>query len=499
MQVASVAAGLRRLAARLAIAVGFAVLIATAACDAATPASPTTPAPAVAVDLTVPVEPNETPRPADPLAVPRVGLSVDSGSETTPLGTPAAGVVGVVSSEVQAPTPAQVAPQVAHGEVLAQRLVATYGPGEIDGIMPRFYPDGTGLSARYAVDQFQIRYLSTDESEAPLEIVARLYVPKIDASSPLPIFVYGAGTTGLADACAPTREEPTVRNWGDYHAHMLSYAAQGYIGIIPDYAGFNDDSQMQRYFVADLEARVLLDAARAVYRLFEAPEASPVPNVTPDRAVFFSGYSQGGHAVFAVRDIASQYAPDVPIRGVIGHGATTDLAALMRDSPYFAPYLLYAFADYYGDDAVDLRQLLQPRWLATLDADLTQCIDAMPDIYGNSAGALYQPEFLDALFADALEERFPALNEVLERNNTGLVASSVPVFLPQGTADPIVTNASQEAFVAKLCDAGGLVTYQIYPDVHHFRMRQVSFVDTLDWMATIRSGGTPANVCAPLG
>jgi dienelactone hydrolase len=391
------------------------------------------------------------------------------------------------------PTPAPTATPDPRGSLLERGHLATFQREQINQVSARLYPAGTALPARYPVDRYVIRYASTDESGAPQEILAQLYVPRLDVPAALPVLVYGAGTTGLGDHCAPSREQPAVRNWGDYLAHMLSYSAQGYIAILPDYAGFNDESRLQRYFIADLESRVLLDAARAVYRFFEGESLL----ATPQRAVFFAGYSQGGHAAFAVRDVASKYAPEVPIRGAIGHGASTDLTALLRDSPYFAPYVLYALADYYGREGVDISRLLQPRWLATLDVDVTtKCIDAMASYYGNDPRQLYQPGFYDALFGGRLEQAFPALHQVLERNNAGLVSSSIPALVIQGTADPIVKLQSQDAFVAKLCAAGGRVTYVKYPNVHHFQTRQVGFKDTLAWMQTVLEGGTPPSVCA---
>ena len=378
------------------------------------------------------------------------------------------------------------------GAVLERRLLGTVSQDQITRTTARLYPAGTALPPRHPVDRYLIRFLSSDEGDAPLEIVAQLFLPRAEGAAALPVFVYGAGTTGLGDHCAPSREQPAVRNWGDYEAHMLSYATQGYIAVLPDYAGFNDERRLQRYFVADLEGRVLLDAARAVYRFFEG---QPLP-VTPEAAVFFGGYSQGGHAAFAVRDTAPRYAPDVPIKGAIGHGATTDVTALLRDSPYFAPYLLYAYADFYGRDRVDPARLLHPRWLPTLAADVTtRCIDAMPGYYGNDPRQLYHPTFFDALYGNRLGEAFPALKEVLDPNSTGLAPSRVPVLVLQGTADPIVPPRTQQAFVEKLCAAGGRVTYLTYPNVHHFHTRQVGFKDTLAWMETILAGGAPRSVC----
>ncbi|HEV2121503.1 MAG TPA: lipase family protein [Chloroflexota bacterium] len=378
------------------------------------------------------------------------------------------------------------------GTLREQRLLATFQPSQIIQTNARFYPQGTALPPKFAVDQYAIRYQSTDATGAPIDILAQLFLPKVDDATAAPVLVYGAGTTGLGDQCAPSREQPTVRNWGDYLAHMLSYASQGYIAILPDYAGFHDETQLQRYFIAESEGRVLLDAARAIYRFFDG-DASPV---TPEPGVFFAGYSQGGHAAFAAGDAAPHYAPDVPIKGVIGHGPATDVRALLKDGPYFAPYVLQSFADFYGTEAVDVTRIFQPRWLPTLAADvMSRCVDALASYYGSDARQLYQPDFLNALYNARLEESFPALKDVLDRNSAGLVPSGVPALVLHGLADPFISTRAQDAFIAKLCAADGQVTYLTYPNVHHFQVRQVSFKDTLAWMDAIRSGGSPRSTC----
>ena len=114
---------------------------------------------------------------------------------------------------------------------------------------------------------------------------------------------------------------------------MLSYATQGYVAVIPDYAGFNDDSRLQAYFVADLEARVLLDAARAVFAFFAGgpgpvtPRARSSTPATPRAATPPSPRGTSWRA----------YAPDVPMTGVIGHGASTDVTRCCGTAPTSPP------------------------------------------------------------------------------------------------------------------------------------------------------------------
>jgi ribosomal protein S18 acetylase RimI-like enzyme len=428
------------------------------------------------------------------------------GTRAGPIGggiaAPVAPTAPVATATAVPPTPAPPTPTPTpdpRGSILERRQLAAFSAAQVNQIAPRSYAPGTAPAARYAVEQHLLRFVSTDEKTGdPLEISAHLYVPRLDAPAELPVFVYGAGTTGLDDQCAPTREQPAVRNWGDYQVHMLLYAAQGYISILPDYAGFNDPARLNRYFVAESESRVMLDAARAVFKLYETQPfaGTPAAPATPQQAVFFAGYSVGGHAAFGVRDIVSRYAPGMPIKGVIGHGASNDVTALFRDSPYFAPYVLQSFADYYGAGVVEPGRVLQTRWANTLAQDVVaRCIDAMPGYYGTNPSVVYQPAFQDALYNNRLEQGYPALKEVLDRNLTGLASSSIPALVVQGGGDPIVTARSQDAFVSRLCAAGGRVTYITYPGVHHFQTRQVGFRDTHSWMQTISGGGAPRTTC----
>ncbi|HET7770068.1 MAG TPA: lipase family protein, partial [Chloroflexota bacterium] len=416
------------------------------------------------------------------------------------LETPAPAPTLAPPTEVPTPTPVPPTPTPdPRGTLLERRPPTTFQPVQINQIMPRLYPAGTSNPARYPVEVHFIRYVSTEPNGERLDILAQVYLPRVDAATPMTVLVYGAGTTGLGDQCAPSREQPTARNWGDYQAHLLSYASQGYITIMPDYAGFNDGNRLQRYFVAQSEARVLLDATRALYKFFQEAAPGSLGGASPSKSVFYAGYSQGGHAAFAVRDEYLSYAPDVPVTGVIGHGGSMDLTALLRDSPSFAPMLLYSLSDFHGTTGplgVDVGKLLNARWLPTLAVDMnTKCIDQMAGYYTNNHATVYSPQFNAALMGNRLEPEFPSVKEALERNSTGQAASNVPALVVQGATDPIVTQRTADAFVARLCAAGQHVNYILYPGVHHYQTRQVGFRDTMSWMDAVARGAPPPSTC----
>jgi predicted esterase len=240
----------------------------------------------------------------------------------------------------------------------------------------------------------------------------------------------------------------------------------------------------------------MLDATRAVYELFNQ-NLLPQIQARPAQAIFYSGYSQGGHGAFAALDIASQYAPELPIRGVIGHATAPNVEALLRERPPLAPYIIYSYLNHYGD-IINPEAVFLPNWLATFYADAsTKCVDEAYEYYPEDPKLLYRPEFIEALYGDRLAETFPAFKEVLESNYVGSSPdTSVPVVLFHGEADNIVTPETNERFIARLCNLGKNVSYKFYPEINHFQTRQFSFVDSITWMRNILSGQSPESQCS---
>jgi acetyl esterase/lipase len=350
----------------------------------------------------------------------------------------------------------------------------------------------------YVIDLYRLRYKTVDHNDRVTEVEANLYVPQVDEPTDFPILIYGPGTTGLSDICAPLNEVSSGNNWGAYHSYMLEYTAQGLIGVLPNYQGFDDANLEQPYFISEFQARALLDAARAAYNFFN--ESSAV-TARPLEAVFMAGYSSGGHAAFAAKDFAASYAPELPFKGVIGHGPTTNAITLFKEAPVFSPYIVQAYRDFYGPQVIDPVDVFQDRWLTRFEADVfNRCVDGLFSYYSSNARQMYRPEFREALYADRLQALTPAFKAALEDNAAGLLPAGVdiPVLILQGTADQIVTPPSQKQFALNLCALGNHVTYRSYPAVDHANIRRVSFWDTINWIKSAAGGDLPQSSCASL-
>jgi acetyl esterase/lipase len=341
---------------------------------------------------------------------------------------------------------------------------------------------------RFAVATYRLRYNSTDFDESGAAITAELFVPILGGPgdpADRPVLVFGSGTTGIADSCAPSLEQWEVRHFGDYRANMLAYAAQGFIVLFPDYLGFNDPSRPQRYFSRPAEAHAMLDGVRAVFRYF-AGGSRPVRLA---QKVFVAGYSQGGHAAFAAADLLRSYAPELSLGGVIGFGATTDVEALLREGPAYAPLIFYNYAAMYGQADIDPAAYLQERFAVSLDRDLSEmCVDQFQSYYGFDGAKLYRPEFYRELYAYRLAASYPLLSRRLAENRAGLSWHGLPALVLQGGTDFVVNPPTQLRFVEELRKAGSAVRYLVYPEVPHRGIRQAGFAASVDWMERLARG-----------
>lgn len=377
------------------------------------------------------------------------------------------------------------------GSIITSQFDRTYSTDDISSFVEGLYGAYDIRDPRYSVDLYRVAFNTTDENGKILSVRGQMYVPKTESAKQLPVYVFGAGTTGIEDHCAPSKEIVSVNNWGGYNAHMLSYATQGYIVFFPDYEGFNDLARVHHYFHARLEANVMLDAARATYDFYNK---NPDINPEPQKAVFFAGYSQGGHAAFAARDYAQEYAPEVPIKGVIGYAPAPNIRTLLLENPNLAPYLVVAYNDLYPD-VVTPERILNDRFLTDLQDKTTEyCISEASTLFSKKMEDVYRPEFIQALnsgFAGAYQD----MGEIFEENGAGYREGDIPILYLQGGGDPITSEKSANLFLKESCANNNTITYQLYPGVHHYQTRQVSYIDTFEWMELILAGNEVENYC----
>lgn len=403
--------------------------------------------------------------------------------------------VGALPFRQPPPTIDPVAKNIPFGtEFVSLEPVRTYTSGQTLQAINRFVP-GKGITARYPVQEYRLTFNVTVETGRNEPITATIYVPQKAATdnTTFPFIVYGAGSVGLDDRCAPSREDPRNPDVGNYPNQMIAQASQGYIVALPNYEGLDNPDRIHVYFNSELEGRTLLGAADVL--LSQKQITLPFRNNT----VFFGGYSQGGHAAFAAADRAGTYTPNLRVGGVFGHGPTTDISDFLLMNPNLAPYFVYAYDVYYPE--VEPSQMLSPRALRRLSRASTLCVDEAFAYNSTSGAATYTEEFWAALSSEnpdqELREKFPVLAKLFEVNDAGITYLEYPTLFLQGTGDPIITAEAQQVFIDKLCSRGVPVSLQTYEGLHHWFTRQESFLDTNAWINALADSESVEVVCNP--
>jgi len=177
-----------------------------------------------------------------------------------------------------------------------------------------------------SIDVYQIQYETVGGQGEAASASGALMVPTgSDAScqGKRPIVLYSHGTTAARDfniANLPAS--------GNSEGLVLAaiFAAQGYIVVAPNYAGYDTSSlSYHPYLDADQQSKDMIDALTA------ARSALPVataPSVTGNGKVLVTGYSQGGYVAMATQ------------RAMQAAGTPATAAA-----PMSGPYALSAFGD----------------------------------------------------------------------------------------------------------------------------------------------------------
>ena len=395
--------------------------------------------------------------------------------------------------------PQTAAPQsISAGDVLQSTYLGRVSPATIQGQARPLFGGYGGPLVENEVDVYLILFATTDLDGTLTAITAQVFLPVLkEGEEPVALYAFGSGTTGVGSECAPSKEAAYEARYGHsigyYRAYMQAYAGRGFVAILPDYLGFDDPGRPQAYFHAVAEARVMLDAIRAAHEfLAEQAPGMPAPTHT-----FAGGYSQGGHAAFAAADLRPTYAPDVPLHGMIGFAPTTNVERLLREGPYYAPYIAVSYASTYGTDQFDPADVLHPRWLPTLAADTAVlCVDRAQTYYPYDADRIYDAAFAASLRADRLAQTHPDVKRVLDLNRTGLSGHGLPALIVQGGQDIIVRDPTQELFLAELCERGSDAQYVNYPQARHRHTRPAGFEDAVAWMKGIASGGAAPSSCS---
>jgi hypothetical protein len=160
----------------------------------------------------------------------------------------------------------------------------------------------SGVETTTGVRLYKIAYRTVRGDGSAAVTTATVWLPETPRALPAPVALVARSTNGIADECAPSREDNPL------HELALPFAARGYVVITPDLAGLGNEG-VHAYLDNHEAANQLFDGARALEKLAGA-------GVIGD-AELAAGYSQGGGVVLSAQALEQEITGARTLRAVI--------------------------------------------------------------------------------------------------------------------------------------------------------------------------------------
>ncbi|MFU8945591.1 lipase family protein [Mycetocola zhadangensis] len=365
---------------------------------------------------------------------------------------------------------------------------------------PSDVPDGHGRLMRF--DDYtgeipeggtvqRILYTTRDANGADAVASGLVIRPVDPPSGPRPVIVWNHGTTGVAQACAPSLRRKAATEW-DIPA-VEEALERGWVIIASDYSGQGAPGDFP-YLIGAGEARSSLDAVLA------AGELDDDLVLSPDTVVW--GHSQGGHAALWTTQIAEEYTPGLNILGTAALAPAANPYALGAEftrgtaSPQLTlliSWVLVPYTETYWD--VDLRDHVATSG-RLLVREMTQRCPTEPGVLVSVLTALGvgvdRPLFVGDLTDGALGRRL--------QENAATGPFGTPLLVAWGAEDEVLPTSFQRDFVAQQCANGERVRWEEYPGYGHLRVLQPKskFLPVLiDWTDALfdRDDDEPMDNC----
>ena len=374
-------------------------------------------------------------------------------------------------------------------------------PGDLIRSEPsRLILDPSGQIGRYNATGTRIMYRSTDARGNP-DVVTGTYFEPDNAwpgKGPRPLIVYGPGTQGQADQCAPSRQFNQGIHWSPYLDIAVNYEGafvntmvnRGFAVLMTDYEGLGTIGVTHTYVNRLSEGHAMLDAARVARKL-------PDTSLTPGGPVAFWGYSQGGGAAASAAELAPIYAPELDVVGTYAGAPPADLAELIPYADGSAlvgviGYALNSIMQSYPEAEPKIRAVLTPRGQDFVDKTKDQCV---AESIAKFMFRHLQPYFnhpIPELLAD------PGFRGLFDLQRIGNLRPNAPVLVNSNRYDPLVPWHAAMKMSQDWCSRGVDVEFRTNEQppvfnklvINHALPMAVDGEPALQWIAA-RFNGEP--------
>lgn len=327
---------------------------------------------------------------------------------------------------------------------------------------------------------FAVLYVSESLPGEPISVSGLVVVP--DAPMPadgFDVVSWAHGTKGLSDRCAPSRgfSGPTH----DFFQIAPELIAGGYLAVSSDYEGLGTPG-LHPYLVGESQARGSLDIVRAATQLEQVPGIDQV-------AVW--GRSQGGQTALFASEIASTWAPELDLAGVIAAAPACCMETIAKGGvrvPGSRGLVWMSLVSYAEAFELDLDAVFTADARAEVDALLEDevCYEEWVDVaasFGEDTGLAIDFDQADG-WIDAFTQGSP-----------GQVAAENPVLIVQGTDDETTPKALTDILVSGMCVLGTELDYRVFDGFSHNDSTALNMPLLLEWTAARFAGTAAGTTC----
>lgn len=358
-------------------------------------------------------------------------------------------IAGVVVLAVAAAVMSPVTTARAAGDFYAAPATVDGPPGSVlRSEAMTFYLDPL-RTIRSTAAATRVMYATRDRSGAPIAVTGTVLVPPIPWIGPgrRPVVGYAAGTQGMGDQCAPSRQ---LAAGSEYEGVFISgLLARGYAVAMTDYQGLGT-AGTHTYMVREAQAHAVLDMVRAAQRL----PGTGLPSAGP---VMLAGYSQGGGATAAAAELAPSYAPDLDVTGAVAGAVPADLGAVAAnlDGGLYSAFALYAVAGQSAAYGLDLDAFLNARGTSVIQAVTGECVAESIALHAftRSSDLTKDGRSLTEL---AAAEPF---RSIVADQRIGRLKPTVPVLVTHSALDDVIPYAVGRRLASDWCARGANVAF----------------------------------------
>ncbi|MEE2769362.1 MAG: alpha/beta fold hydrolase [Actinomycetota bacterium] len=325
---------------------------------------------------------------------------------------------------------------------------------------------------------FRITYESESIFGEPIEVTGLVVAPDLSATEPRPVLSVAHGTVGLADQCAPSKQQIPSSLLG----MIEPFINAGWVVVASDYEGLGSPG-LHQYIVGESEARGVFDIVRAARSISGLGATGPL---------VVWGHSQGGHAAMHAGQRWTDLAPELDLVGVAAGAPPSQFPFLnefLRNGP-FQGYLVMVGASWSATyPELDFEKFVNPEYLPLLEELEKGCTGHIFAVFN----PIPYDEFLSV--DDILA--IPEWNARMMENDPGQSPTQVPTVILHGTNDEQIPFIASQLLLGQQCafDSHPPIELKEYPETNHGTSVAAYWNDLFDWSTDRINGEGAVDQC----